>query len=107
MKNPTKSVGLQNCSAIIIVSPNVFESIWVIPRFCGEVRVAQSHAHPHNLYILSVDIWISLYRDLFKNALKYLKNNLRCPFENYEFTPLFYRITKTFLRFSLHLFATI
>jgi hypothetical protein len=42
MKNPTKSVGLQNCSAIIIVSPNVFESIWVIPRFCGEVRVAQS-----------------------------------------------------------------
>ena len=47
----------------------------------------------HILYILSVDPWISLYRDPFKNVLKYLENNLRRPFENCEFTPLIYKIT--------------
>ena len=35
-----------------------------------------------------VSFRFSLYRDRFKIALKYLKNNLRRPFENCKFTPL-------------------
>ena len=54
------------------------------------------------IHILSVNIlivWIDkVYMDPFKIALKYLKNNLRRPFENCELTPLFYKITKTLYR---------
>ena len=46
-----------------------------------------SRASTYSLFFC-VDTWISLYRDPFKNALKYLENNLRRPFENCEFTPL-------------------
>ena len=38
----------------------------------------------------------------FKIVLKYIKNNLRRPFENCEFTPLFYRITCSFFIVMYH-----
>ena len=38
----------------------------------------------------------------FKIALKYLKNNLRRPFENCEFSPQFYRITYSFFIVIYH-----
>ena len=50
-----------------------------------------------HIYIFSIYFeWISvfrfsLYRNPFKIAIKYLKNNLSRPFENCEFTPLLHK----------------
>ena len=43
---------------------------------------------------------------IYKIALKYLKNNLRRPFENCEFTPLLYRITLNLLYNKFLLFES-
>ena len=57
------------------------------------VDVVFIHTHPHILYILSVDIWIVRIDKVDTLRLKYLKNNLRRPFENCDLTSLLYRIT--------------
>jgi hypothetical protein len=51
---------------------------------------------PHFEIFRSILKFLTFYKDLkmHKIALKYLKNNLRSPFENCAFTPLFYRITQ-------------
>ena len=77
------------------------------PNFDGGTSTGMMTSSTHlSLVIIPVEVppskivfHFSLYRDPFKIALKYLKNNLFRPFENCEFTPLriLYRITKLYI----------